>query len=146
MLFWGCALSSKAQDSKPGIKPAQYRFLSPGEPMPYLGVAVGLETYRAEGFKLKKQTQLIDSLKKELQGVKLELFAAKKESVKQAESKGIQTQLASSAQAATSEVKIALQETQEAYKRAKPRWYESPIFIGAVSFVGGVYIGAKVTK
>ena len=112
--------------------------------MPYTGVAVGLETYRAEGRKFDAQAALIVGLRKELAGTQAELEAAKTEQAKAAQLLDAQTRLTTSAQQASATLQTSLQVTQKAYEDVKPRWFQSPIFLIGSGFIAGAFAAYKI--
>lgn len=112
--------------------------------MPYTGVAVGLETYRMESTKMQAQTNLIEGLKAELNETQ-QLVASVRKQIEATEQKlSVQTELSNSAQATKIEVQKALIITQTAYEKAKPRWFEKPVFLIGAGLVGGVFVGSKL--
>ena len=139
-------VSNALAQTKPGITVAQYRLLSKGEPAPYTGVIIGLETYRAETAKFDAQADLIVGLKSELADTQQLLVLQRNETDKTQQKLNAQTELAASAQTTVAEVNTSLQTTQAAYEKAKPKFYQKPLFLLATGFIGGCYIGFKVAQ
>ena len=135
-----------AAQTKPGITVAQYRLLSKGEPAPYTGVIIGLETYRAETAKFDAQADLIVGLKSELADTQQLLVLQRNETDKTQQKLNAQTELAASAQTTVAEVNTSLQTTQAAYEKAKPKWYERPLFLIGAGFIAGTFVGIQITK
>lgn len=144
MASWAFAPNSSHAQTRPGINAAQYRLVAKGEPMPYTGVAVGLETYRMESNKFTTQEQLIVGLKDELMQTQQLLELEKRETAVGVQKLTAQTELYVAAHTAKTEVQQALVITQLAYEKAKPHWYEKPLFIIGMGFIGGLYIGNQV--
>lgn len=138
MLALACAHVSKAQAPTPGIDAAQYRLLSKGEPMPYTGVAVGLETYRAEGRKFEAQAALITSQKATIAGMAKDTTSYGGQLRELRQMYDGQVVLTKSAQAALSTTQTSLVVTQKEAAKLAPRWYEKPLTFGPLCFAVGV--------
>jgi hypothetical protein len=140
-----CALTfnANAQAPKPGIVPAKYRPVAAGEPAPYAGILTDLQTYRAESAKFKAQAALIDGQKQEIAGLKVQLSDSQTETAKSQEMYSKQLELTQSAQLATATVNSSLQVTQKQFEKAKPRWYEKPVFLLSAGFIAGGFVGIK---
>ena len=144
MANWVFAPNFSCAQTAPGIHPAQYRLVSKGEPMPFTGVAVGLETYRMESAKFTTQEQLIVGLKEELSQTQQLLNLEQRETAIAAQKMDAKDELYVAATTAKTEVQQALVITQLAYEKAKPHWYEKPLFLIGMGFIGGLYIGNQV--
>jgi hypothetical protein len=140
----GLTFNASAQNKEPALSAAQYRPLAKGEPMPYAGVAVGLATYRAEGFKFKLQKRLIDSLSAELNGKKIEIAGLRTQLAKKEEQYGMQADLTQSSQQAAKVINSSLQVTQQQYKKTTLRFYEKPVFLFSAGFIVGSFTTWKV--
>jgi hypothetical protein len=148
MAVWvfGLSFNASAQAPAPGINPARYRLISQGEPAPYTGVLIDVLTYRAESKKFETQDALIKGQKEEIEGLRGEVATANATITEKTRLLDYQTQLTLSCQEKATVVQQSLNTTQQAYQKAKPHWYESPIFIGAVAFIGGGYLGVRAAK
>lgn len=105
--------------------------------MPYTGVAVGLETYRAEGVKFDKLAAAIrerDATIANMAKDTVKYASRLRETTILLRS---QQQLTTSAQTNASVSSGALAVTQREYIKAKPKWYESAWFLVPASFAAG---------
>jgi len=118
--------------------------------MPYNGVAVGLETYRAEGRKLEAQTALISSQKATIGKMAEDTVKYSQRLREEAKKLAAQRELTTSAQAALTTTQASLKVTQQAAEILKPKWYERPLTFGPICFLagaaGGGYLIYKVVS
>lgn len=132
MICWllsAIALTSKAQN---------YQLLNRGEPMPYKGVAVRLETYRKESEYIKLTDSLLISYKKQVLSYDAILEANQKVIDQQKQSLALQSSLLANKEQTAQQLSKGLQEIKE--QLPKQRWFESPLFLAGVGVVVGIVI------
>lgn len=143
-LFLVSGQTTKAIAQIRPLQAAEYRLIAAGEPSPFAGVVLSIQTYRAEGAKLKTQARLIDSQKKLLDGLQSELRNVHTEANKREQEVRTQEQLLASCNETTKELQASLLITQRAYADAKPKFYEKPVFWSIIAFSVGTFTGIKI--
>lgn len=120
--------------------------VSKGEPMPYNGVAVGLETYRTETAKIKKQDEVIAGLRKELAGRKQEQAATERILVVDSAAYTKERELRLSAEKAAEAIAANLENCVKQSQKLGPKWFERPAVIAPAAAVIGVLLGVKFSR
>lgn len=140
MLLLGSAptFNASAQSPAPGLKAAQYRLLAKGEPAPFAGVVVGIETYRAESEQIKAQAALIASQKALISKMAEDTTQYAKKYRAADQRYVLQTEQAVAAQRSADASGVALVASEQARAVAAPRWYEKPLTVGPLCFTAGV--------
>lgn len=130
LLSSAIGLTSEAQ--------VNYTLLERGQPMPYKGVAVELQTYRKESEFIKLSDSLINSLKRQIVSLDAIILANNKIIQQQEQAIQMQAQLLKSKEETAQELSQGLQDIKEAMP--KQRWFENPFLLSGVGFVAAILL------